>query len=36
LEHGLQLVLSHKGAVADFIGVDVEVDVGLYEEDVVN
>jgi hypothetical protein len=36
LEHGLQLVLGNERAVTDFVGVDVEVDIGLDEEDVVN
>lgn len=36
LEHGLQLILGNEGAVTDFVGVDVEVDVGLDEEDIVN
>lgn len=36
LEHGLQLVLGDKSAVSGFVGVDVEVDIGLDEKDVVN
>lgn len=36
LEHGLQIFLGHVAAVTNFIGVDVEIDVGLDEEDVVN
>lgn len=36
LEHGLQFVLSDKAAVTDLVGVDVQVDISLDEEDVVN
>ena len=36
LEHGLQLVLSNEGAIASLVGVDVEVDVSLDEQDVVH
>jgi hypothetical protein len=36
LEHDLQFVGSHVAAVFDFIGVDICIDVGLDEEDVVN
>lgn len=36
LEHGLQLVLSDESAVAYFVRIDVEVDIGLDEEDVVD
>jgi hypothetical protein len=36
LEHSLQLILGDKGTVTDFIGVDVKIDIGLDEQDVVN
>lgn len=36
LKHGLQLFLSNEAGVTSFVGVDVKIDIGLYEEDVVN
>jgi hypothetical protein len=35
-EHVLQVVLGYVTAVADFVGVDVGVHIGFYEEDVVD
>ena len=36
LEHGFQLILGDEGAITDFVGVDVKIDIGLDEENVVN
>lgn len=36
LKHGLEIVLGDIARVAHFIGVDVQVDIGLDEEDVIN
>lgn len=36
LEHGLEVVLGDVAGVADFVGVDIEIDVRLNEEDVVD
>lgn len=36
LEHGLQVVLRDVTRISDFVGVDIKIDVGFYEEDVVD
>lgn len=35
-EHSLQILLRHKPRIADFVGIDVQVNIGFDEEDVVN
>jgi len=35
-EHGSEILLGNKPRVANFVGIDVKVDVGLDEQDIIN